>query len=289
MKEIIRLPALRGAYIGARIFARMFPWIAARLGAFIWFTPPRRPAHSDFSKLVSSSNERTIRTTRSSVIFRSWSIDNAGPHFVLIHGWGGRWDQFSGMISYLTQNDYRVSSFDFPAHGESSGLSTDLSEWFEVLDQVQEIIQNQEAVYVCHSFGFIAISHAILHLKLRAKAVVAINAPTHFNFLIDSFVKRTNLHRNAVPYLVKNLEARLRHIREMTDVRLDQLSRKLRLLYIADQTDREVPFSEHTAAAGLLKENFVVMQGFGHNRILATSGLYEILRHFCQSLMSGMT
>ncbi len=250
------------------------------LGAFIWFTPPRRPAHSDFSKLVSSSHERTIRTTRNSIIFRSWSTDHTGPHLVLIHGWGGRWDQFSGMISYLTQNDYRVSSFDFPAHGESSGLSTDLSEWFEVLDQVQDIIQDKEAVYVCHSFGFIAISHAILRLKLRAKAVVAINAPTRFNFLIESFLRRTNLHRKSVPYLVKNLEARLRDIREMTDVRLDQLSRKHRLLYVADQSDKEVPFSEHTAAAYLLQEKFVVMQGFGHNRILATPGLYEILDNF---------
>src|ERR1700692_3426303 len=105
MKEIIRLFALRGAYIGARICAHISPRIAARLGAFIWFTPPRRPAHSDFSKLVSSSHERTIRTTRNSIIFRSWSTDHTGPHLVLIHGWGGRWDQFSGMISYLTQND----------------------------------------------------------------------------------------------------------------------------------------------------------------------------------------
>lgn len=280
MKEIIRMFTLRGAYLGSRIFARISPWVAARLGAFIWFIPRRRPAHSDFSKLVSSSNERVIRTTRDSVIFRSWSTDNTGPHLILIHGWGGRWDQFSGMISYLTQNDCRVSSFDFPAHGESSGFSTDLSEWFEVLDQVEEILQDQEAVYVCHSFGFIAISHAILNRKLRAKAVVAINAPTRFTFLIESFARRTNLHRNSVPYLVKNLEARLRDIREMTDVRLDQLSRKLRLLYVVDQSDKEVPFSEHTAAAYLLQEKFVVTQGFGHNRILATPGLYEILDNF---------
>jgi pimeloyl-ACP methyl ester carboxylesterase len=283
MRRTIRLAVLRGAYIGTRIFGPVSRRIAARLGAFIWFTPPRKPAHSDFSKLASSSTERTIRTTRNSITFRSWSSDKAGPHLVLIHGWGGRWDQFSGMILYLTRNEFRVSSFDFPAHGESAGLSTDLSEWFEVLDQVQEILQDQEVVYVCHSFGFIAVSHAILRLNLKAKAVVAINAPTRFNFFVDSFVRKINLRRNAVPYLVRNLEARLRHIREMTNVRLDQLSRKLRLLYIADQSDREVPFSEHAVAANCLKKNFVLTQGFGHNRILGAPLLYEILCRFLRA------
>ncbi|WP_408096487.1 alpha/beta hydrolase [Peredibacter sp. HCB2-198] len=279
MENLIRNTALRSAYLGTKVFESISPEITGKLGTFLWFTPLKKGPHKDLSKLKSLSEIQKISFKDSYITIRNFNKSGTGTRLVLIHGWGGRWDQYSELITYLIQQGHPVTCFDFPAHGESKGLSTNLREWYEVLMKVEALF-NDRPLYVCHSFGAIAVTHAILEMNLRAEGIVLVNSPNQFDFLVNQFTKKIRLNNKAVPHLIKNVLATVQGADAMITIPLRKLHAKLPVLYVADETDREVPFALHTEAKEIFGENFVTFKNFGHNRILSAKEFHQALENF---------
>lgn len=279
MENLIRNTALRSAYLGTKVFESISPEITGKLGTFLWFTPLKKRPHKELLKLRSLSETQKISFKDSYITIRNFNKEKPGTRLVLIHGWGGRWDQFAELINHLIQQGHPVTCFDFPAHGESGGLSTNLHEWFEILNKTESLFTD-EPLYVCHSFGSVAVTHGILEMNLRAKGLVLVNSPNQFDFLIQQFTKKIRLHRKAVPHLIKNVLKTVEGADAMTTIPLRKLHAKLPVLYVADETDREVPYTLHTEAREIFGENFVTFKNFGHNRILSAPEFHQALENF---------
>ena len=65
------------------------------------------------------------------VCLYQWSGN--GPKIMLMHGWSGRASNFFKIIEKLIIEDYDVYAFDAPAHGESSGVTTNIPEFIHCL------------------------------------------------------------------------------------------------------------------------------------------------------------
>lgn len=273
------MTALQTAYIGTKVLGDISPLITGKLGTFLWFTPLIKRPHKNLSDLLTQSEVQKISFKDSYITIRNFNRSGTKSRLVMVHGWGGRWDQFSELINFLIKNGHPVTCFDFPAHGESPGLSTNLHEWFEILKKT-ESLYNDDPIYVCHSFGSVAVTHGILEMNLRAKALVMVNSPNQFDFLIQQFSKKINLNKKAVPYLVKNVLNTVDGADKMTTIPLRRLSVKLPVMYVADENDREVPFTLHTEAKEIFGENFVTFKNFGHNRILSAKEFHQALENF---------
>ena len=272
MDNRIRLISLRLAGLSLRLFSDVAPAVAGRCAAFLWFTPLRKAPSAGQADLAARSSVRMVRGVR----VRSWGpVD--GPRVVFVHGWGGRWDQGGVLIEALVAEGCRVSAFDFPGHGETPGLSTDIARW---IDWLADADWGQATVFVCHSFGFIAAANAVLGRDVAARGVVAINPPLGLPFFVEAFRRRARVSLKVVPYLVRLIERRVPKVRALTAVPVEDLSRKVPLLYIADRSDREVPFALHRLAMEALGDRFVATEGFGHNRILGSSALIEAVKGF---------
>lgn len=271
MDTRFRLISLRLAAGGLRLFSHFAPAIAGRCAAYLWFTPPRRTPSKAYTDLTARSSVTVLRGLK----LRSWGPPE-GPCVVFVHGWGGRWDQGAALIRALVAEGCRVFAFDFPGHGESRGLSTDIAEWITVLKGFDF---GPAPVFVSHSFGFIAAANAVLD-GLAAKGVVAVNPPLGFAFFVEAFRRRAGVPLNVVPHFVRRIEQRVPQVRTLTAVPLVALGHKVPLLYIADRSDREVPFSMHRLAAETLGERFVTTEGLGHNRILASERLVGMVKGF---------
>jgi pimeloyl-ACP methyl ester carboxylesterase len=257
--------------LGLRLFSNLAPVIAGSCAAFIWFTPVRRPPGPRQAELAAASSVVKVDGLR----LRSWGpID--GPRVVFVHGWGGRWDQGEALIRALVAEGCRVSAFDFPGHGESPGLSTNISQWIAVLKGFDF---GPSPVFISHSFGFVAVANAVLD-GLPARGVVAINPPLGFPFFIEAFRRRARLALAVVPHMVRAIERRVPRARGLTAVPVVALARRVPLLYVADRSDREVPFSMHRVAMESLGERFVATEGLGHNRVLGSARLIEAVRAF---------
>jgi pimeloyl-ACP methyl ester carboxylesterase len=271
MKDRIRLISLKMAGLGLRLFSKVAPAIAGRCAAFIWFTPPRRPPGPRQGELAALSAVTMARGLR----LRSWGPPD-GPRVVFVHGWGGRWDQGEALIRALVAEGCRVSAFDFPGHGESPGLSTNISQWIAVLKGFDF---GPAPVFVAHSFGFAAVANAVLD-GMPARGVVAINPPLGFPFFIEAFRRRARLDLAVVPPMVQAIERRVPKARVLTAVPVEDLARRVPVLYIADRSDREVPFGMHRQAMAFLGDRFVATEGLGHNRVLGSERLIEAVQAF---------
>lgn len=284
MEEVMRMTMLRGAFFGSQIFQHLSPKFTAKLGTFMWFTPVRKKPHSDRNSLAKISRERILPLNGASIILRTWGEENGGKHIVLVHGWGGRWDQFSEFIRHFVNHGNKITSFDFPAHGESKGLSTNAHEWFDVLEGVQKSFDGEELIYLCHSFGFAPLSHAILERGLKARALIAVNSPNRFDFLLNQFLHKVRLGRHLTPYLVKEILKVVNGVENIATVPLETLRGTTEVLYVVDETDREVPFKEQQRASEVFGDNFVSIWGHGHNRILKAEVFFEKVEVFVASL-----
>lgn len=269
-----RLISLRLAALGLRLFSTIAPAIAGRCAAHLWFTPLRKAPDEACGDLASSSSVKVIGGLR----LRSWGGED-GPLVVFVHGWGGRWDQGAALIRTLVAEGCRVSAFDFPGHGESPGLSTDIAQWIAVLKGFDF---GPAPVFVSHSFGFTAVANAVLD-GVPARGVVAINPPLGFPFFVEAFRRRAKVGLTVVPHLVRAIERLVPQARALTAVPVAALSRKVPLLYVADLNDREVPFALHRQAMDTLGDRFVTTEGFGHNRILGSKPLLEVVREFAMN------
>jgi len=270
MKDRIRLISLGAAGLGLRLFSSLAPAIAGCCAAFIWFTPLRRPPGPRHAELAAASTVTMVRGLR----LRTWGAD--GPHVVFVHGWGGRWDQGEALIRALAADGCRVFAFDFPGHGESPGLSTNIEQWIAALKGFDF---GPAPVFVSHSFGFAAVANAVLD-GVPARGVVAINPPLGLPFFIEAFRRRARLALAVVPHMVRAIERRVPRARVLTAVSVEALAQHAPLLYVADRSDREVPFSMHRVAMECLGERFIATEGFGHNRILGSERLIEVANAF---------
>ncbi len=272
MTDRIRNISLGLAAWGLRLLSGPAPRLAGHCAAFLWFTPLRKAADAHQAGLVAQSNVTWVRGLR----LRSWGPEN-GPRVVFVHGWGGRWDQGALLIRALVAEGCRVSAFDFPGHGESPGLRTDIQQW---IDWLAAADFGPAPVFVCHSFGFIAGANAVLGRGVAAGGVVAINPPLGFPFFVEAFRRRARISLKVVPHFVRLIEKRVPAVRTITAVPVEALSARVPLLYVADRNDREVPFAMHRSAEALLGERFVATEGLGHNRILGSERLLAVVRAF---------
>lgn len=278
MNKLLSQLVLLASWTGIR--ASRSASVKGRLAGIMWFRPPRKAPHEHYVSLSASALSQTLSFGDHGTVVRTWGELNSGPHVVLIHGWAGRWDQFASLIPHLVGRNYVVSAFDFPAHGEAGGMSTDLLQWRSVLRDVQRYLGETELVFVCHSFGFTAVAQAILAGEARAKAVIAINPATGLDFLLEAFARKLRLDEDVVPHLARSVESRVPAVRSITDFELDALVRKVPVLYFADRDDRQVPFERHASASRLLGDNFIASEGFGHNRVLHDPAFHRTLSDF---------
>jgi len=275
MDKLLRNWSLLAAYGFTKLTQNKIPHLAAVASSYMWFTPLKKRPHRQLKEMCQSSKTQVFQVQNKNFILRSWGDQNLGEQIVLVHGWGGRWDQYTEMIQDLVEKGCRVFVFDLPAHGESPGLSTDIFEWAEALQEAGKVLET-DAHYICHSFGFLAVAQAYLNHHLKVKSLIAINSPSRFYFLAEQFMGKTKLNRKVEPYLLQQMKKRVGpNFEQRINVPIRQLNQRLPFYFFADTDDKEVPFSEHSEIASVLRHNFIMTQGLGHNGVLRNKSVHD--------------
>ncbi len=109
-------------YFGLLSF--LFPAIATRLSYKMFFKPQRFAAPKKEQEVLKSAKKRTMEHNGKSIQLYEWG--ESGPTVLFLHGWNGRGTQVAHFLESLLSQGFRVLSFDGPAHGKSSGKSTNI-------------------------------------------------------------------------------------------------------------------------------------------------------------------
>lgn len=113
----------------------------------------------------------------------SWG--QAGPKILFVHGWAGRGSQIAGLVEPLVNRGYQVISFDFPAHGESGGKTTQI---FELADTLSQILDQLGPFYgvITHSLGGMVLGQ-VCPQAAGVERVVMFAPPAKLESAVDNF------------------------------------------------------------------------------------------------------
>jgi pimeloyl-ACP methyl ester carboxylesterase len=250
----------------------LLPRVAARLARDQWFAaPPRLPRADGFP-----GGGRPFTVTPlagSKVRGHEWGPrEPTAPVVYLVHGWGGRSDQFAGFVEPLVAAGMRVVAFDALAHGESDpgahGRLTHGVEFGRALDAVFARYGPAHAV-VAHSLGAIATYLALRYGWLATHRLVLIAPMVESDGLYDGL-------QGALGFGRRTRSAFDREVERFTGLPASEFNARRQAarvgpvptLVIHDLDDSLAPYEDSVALAHEIGARLVTTERLGHRRLL---------------------
>lgn len=264
-----------------RIIPVVFPWleklapaIANRFFAYLFFTPigystPEKELKSEnfAEKFILTIDEMRIQCYR-------WG---AGPKTVLVvHGWAGRATQFRRFVKPFIKEGYQVVGFDGPAHGKSTGKSTNLNEFLKVIQALKDRFKNIDGI-IAHSFGGVASLYAIAE-GLPVRNLVTIASPTIADEIINTYLKAlggsAKTGQAFKEFIIRKYGKPFQEFSSLAFIK--HVPSDFNLLIVHDEDDREVSMDHPSELIKIFpRAELYKTSGLGHTRILRDN---EVIR-----------
>lgn len=274
--ETRRVRALRGAF---RLVARVSPRMAALAGYALLARPPRSLQSHWQLALRGKAQSRRLRFGSGELAVYEWG---AGPAVLMVHGWGSHALHMGRMVLPLVDAGFRVVSFDAPAHGASSGRSTDLVEFASAVAAVAASTGPVHCI-LAHSFGASMALYAHRDWGIGAGRIVAISSFDDCNWFIEAFGRHIGLSGAVLSdirgMLVERYSGRINWSRMSV---VDMLRHAgLPALVVHDQDDEEIAFAHgQSLAAASPQTQFHATRGHGHHRVVRSTAVIERVVQF---------
>lgn len=264
-----RLPwALYGvrAFFGA--WGTIAPKSAGRIAARMFMKPRRHHTPRREARWLSNSQRRDFELENYTIATHWWG---EGPVVLLVHGWDGRGSQLGAFVDPLVAAGYTAVAVDLPAHGASSGDSTDAFSCGRVMRALCEQIGGVHGA-VGHSFGGTAVLLG-MSMGLRIERTVLISPGVVEDTFFTGFAKIVGLPDRATDELRRVIYDRFGHEdwSVFTTRRQGEVlgSHSGASLVVHDIGDEEVAYEESVELAHWAKgARLLSTRGVGHRRIL---------------------
>lgn len=197
---------------------------------------------------------------------------------LLVHGWSGRASQFYKIGPALEEEGMSYISFTAPAHGSSKDKKTNLKEFIECIEFLQNHYNSFDHI-VGHSLGGVAAMNIASHFPI--KKVVTIGSPASILQTLNDFCRLLNLNskveQSIIDYIKTNFDE------SFEDMSAAQLGHKVNAqgLVIHDTQDRDVDVKSATQITASWPNSLkLVTNGLGHRRILADDNVINKIVSF---------
>lgn len=186
---------------------------------------------------------------------------------LLVHGWAGRSTQLFAFADRLLEKGLMVISFDGPAHGKSSGSTTDMADFLATIKKIEQTYGPFEAA-IGHSFGGMCLYNAVADF-LQIKALATFGSGDIFSNILKLFVKnlglKESIHLKLLYYLEKKWKVKT------DDFASSLVARHITIptLVVHDTEDGDVPVRyAHDIRQSLQNGTLLITKGLGHTKIL---------------------
>src|SRR5918993_4267307 len=188
---------------------------------------------------------------------------------MIVHGFESSSINFHPYISKLVKLNFEVLAFDAPAHGRSGGKRILLPDYVKMIHKAIEKFGPVEN-YIAHSFGGLALMHALETIPDDEIQKVALIAPaTETTTAVDRFFRIFSLNENVRAHfdelVIKRGGASTAHY----SIRRAINHTKASILWIHDDTDKVTPLEDALKVKddGHGHLEFIKTTGLGHRRI----------------------
>lgn len=265
---------------------RLAPSLANRFFAYLFFTPIGYPTPEKEQKAETFAEKFVLNVDNMKIQCYRWGTYT--KTILLVHGWAGRATQFRRFVKPLLDRGYQVVGFDGPAHGKSTGKSTNLNEFLKVIQTLNERFEIE--AMVAHSFGGVACLYAISE-GLPVKTLVNIASPTIADEIINTYLKALGgsaktgqafkehiIRKYGKPFEDYSSLSFIRHAPSDFD-----------LLLVHDEGDQEVGLDHPHALIKIFPQaELYKTSGLGHTRILRDNAVIQKVVTFIRSHSSEL-
>lgn len=186
---------------------------------------------------------------------------------LLAHGWAGRSTQLFMIANKLLEKGFMVISFDAPAHGKSTGKTTNLIEYIETIKAINKDFGPFEAA-IGHSFGSMALVNTQAEKKIFKK-IVTVGSGDKVSDILINFSKNLGLNAKFGYQLIHYFEKKWNF--RINDFATNTAAKKVKIpvLLVHDAIDGDV----HVSCAINIRQNLemgklLITNGLGHTKIL---------------------
>ncbi|MGW8887805.1 alpha/beta fold hydrolase [Streptomyces sp. NPDC055749] len=203
---------------------------------------------------------------------------------VLVHGWQSRGSRLADFVPGLLDRGYSVITFDAPGHGGSTGRSTTILEYRDILGALHDQYGEFEAL-VAHSLGVLGSFFALQH-GVKAKGIAAISGVCDFDYLVEEFCSALDLRHRLKAELHDRIRKNLfpgppadrtpfSAVNTVTDIRSP-------ILVVHDEDDTRITVEQGRRLAGAFggQARLITTRGLGHRRILGDPDVVRAVLDF---------
>ena len=253
--------------------------LATNFALKIFKTPPRFTIPEREEMMRESAKKEIITIPEIDKEIMVYEYGYSKEKVLLVHGWAGRGTQLYDIADKLLENRMMVISFDAPAHGLSTGDTTNLQEYVAAINYINEIYGPFEAA-IGHSFGGVTLL-ASQSKNPFVKKLVVIGIECSISNAIDNFVKKLKLKSKVAVNIKKHLTTVFKMDIDSVSPRETSKNIMIPTLVIHDTQDEDVDVSNaYKIRQNLVNGEIIVTNGLGHRRILRNKNIIHRIIDF---------
>ena len=255
--------------------------MANRFFAYLFFTPIGYPTPEQ--ELKSEGFAEKFILTVEGIKIQCYRWGESTKTVLVVHGWAGRATQLRRFVKPFIKEGYQVVGFDGPAHGKSSGRSTNLNEFLSVI----RALNNRFTIeaMVAHSFGGVACLYAIAE-GVPVKTLVNIASPTIADEIIHTYLKALGGSAKTgeafKQFVIRKYGKPFDAYASLSFIK--RVPADFNLLLVHDENDREVGMDHPTELMRVFPQaQLSKTSGLGHTRILKENAVIREVVTFIRS------
>lgn len=240
---------------------------AAKFGVKLFTTPVNFPIPEREKIMLKSAQNKTIHIPAISKDIQVLSYGYSTKKVLWVHGWAGRSTQMYMIADKLLEQGYMVIAFDGPAHGKSSGKTTEMPDFLETIYEIDKKFGPFEAA-IGHSFGGLCLYNA-LSKKITVNKLVTIGAADKISDVILNFTKNLQVKPVIAKKMKELFDKKWGHDVDLHSSSIMAKNIPTPTLVIHDSFDGDVAVSCAIAIRQNLQNGrLLITEGLGHTKIL---------------------
>lgn len=276
-RNTLKVP--RAFLVTAKILEATSPKLAARFAMKLFTTPVK-------FKLPKREEEMDKRSRQEVVIIPSFKksvnvyfLGDGPMKVLLVHGWSGRGTQLVTLADRLVKQGYSTVSFDAPAHGKSTGKTSDMTEFITCILQLEQLYGPFEFA-VGHSLGAMALLNSIKK-GLQIKKAVIIGSGDVVKDIMDDFTQKLGMKIAIRDLLIRMFEKKFGETINTYSAYIAAQAVTIPVLVVHDEDDNDVPVTAaHNIYKHLPDAQLIITQGLGHRKILGDKTVIKQIIEF---------
>ena len=258
----------------AHILQNINPKWATKFAARLFSTPIKHKMPRREWEMDKKSIQKKLFVPKINKEVVVYEYGEGKKQILLVHGWSGRGTQLVKIADELVKNNYKVISFDAPAHGKSGSNTTLMIEFIHCIMEIEKKYGTFYAA-IGHSLGGMALYNAV-NWGLKIEKLVTIGAGNSITEITQEFVNKIQLPQTQVAQIKELFEKKYQLKMDDFGSAVNAEKITIPVMILHDINDLDVPVKcAYEINEKAKNSKLIITEKLGHRKILGDANVIK--------------